>query len=132
VAHAESADVIASLLTLKTEVEAASGHRLRLTLAGATEAHLLAKEIGQAGVGVIVKQQPYPSSWEMKRLLAGPPLTQATAIATLVAHNVTVGIMVADPSGVRNTRFDAAWVRSSLWIIEPSFWAHAFSSLGGA
>ncbi|KAJ7098293.1 carbohydrate esterase family 9 protein [Mycena epipterygia] len=109
VVNVESADVIASVLVLKKEVEAATGNTIQLTLSGATEAHLLAKEIGQAGVGVIVQQRPYPSKWEQKRLLAGPPLTQSSAIAMLVAHNVTVGIKVADPSGVRNSRFDAAW-----------------------
>ncbi|KAJ6572059.1 carbohydrate esterase family 9 protein [Mycena capillaripes] len=109
VINVESADIIASLLVLKKEVEAAKGKSIRLTLAGATEGHLLAKEIAQAGVGVLIQQRPYPSTWQKKRILPGPPLTQSSAIATLVAHNVTVGIMVGDPSQVRNTRFDMAW-----------------------
>ncbi|KAJ6532729.1 carbohydrate esterase family 9 protein [Mycena vulgaris] len=109
VVEVESADIIASVLRLKKEVEAAKGNTIRLTISGATEAHLLAKEIGEAGVGVIVEQRPYPSTWEKKRLLPGPPLTQSSAIATLVAHNITVGIKVGGPSSVRNTRFDLAW-----------------------
>ncbi|KAJ7793926.1 hypothetical protein B0H14DRAFT_2392986 [Mycena olivaceomarginata] len=109
VVHAESADIIASLLVLKKEVEALGGAPIRLTLAGATEAHLLAKELGEAGVGVIVQQRPFPSTWEERRILPGPPLTQASAIAALVVHNVTVGIAVGQPSSVRNTRFDVAW-----------------------
>jgi hypothetical protein len=112
VVNAESADIIASLLVLKKEVEAVKGNPIRLTLAGATEGHLIAKEIGQAGVGVLIEQRPYPSRWERKRLLPGPPLTQSSAIAKLVAHNVTVGIMVTDSSQARNTRFDMAWVRT--------------------
>ncbi|KAJ6572056.1 carbohydrate esterase family 9 protein [Mycena capillaripes] len=87
VVNAESADIIASLLVLKKEAEAANGTPIRLTLTGATEAHLLAKEIGQAGVGVILEQRPFPSIWERKRILPGPPLTQFSAIAALVAHN---------------------------------------------
>ncbi|KAF7334289.1 Carbohydrate esterase family 9 protein [Mycena sanguinolenta] len=110
VVHADSADVIASLLLLKKEVEAAAGTPIRLTLAGATEAHLLAKEIGQAGVGVIVHQRPFPTTWEERRILPGPPLTQTSAIAALVAHNVTVGISIEEPWSARNTRFDLAWV----------------------
>ncbi|KAJ6491350.1 hypothetical protein C8R47DRAFT_1045160 [Mycena vitilis] len=109
VVDVESADIIASVLVLKKEVEAAKGQTIRLTLTGATEGHLLAKEIGEAGVGVLVQQRSYPSRWEQKRLLPGPPLSQSSAIATLIAHNVTVGIMVGDPSQVRNTRFDVAW-----------------------
>jgi hypothetical protein len=108
----ESADIIASLLVLKKEVEAAKGSSIRLTIAGATEGHLLAKEIGEAGVGVLIEQRPYPMQWEQKRLLPGPPLTQSSAITALVSHNVTVGILVGDPSQVRNTRFDMAWVRT--------------------
>ncbi|KAK7059701.1 carbohydrate esterase family 9 protein [Favolaschia claudopus] len=110
VVEAESADVIASLIVLKKEVETTSGTRIRLTLAGATEAHLLAKEIGQAGVGVILQQRPFPGVWEQKRILPGPPLTQSSAIAALVTHNVTVAIAVdGEPSSVRNTPFDVAW-----------------------
>ncbi|KAJ6469481.1 hypothetical protein C8R45DRAFT_432289 [Mycena sanguinolenta] len=109
VVNVESADIIASLLVLKKQVEAAKGTPMQLTIAGATEAHLLAKEIAAAGVGVLIEQRPYPSRWEQKRLLAGPPVTPSSAIATLVAYNVTVGIMVGDSSQVRNTRFDMAW-----------------------
>ncbi|KAJ6532734.1 carbohydrate esterase family 9 protein [Mycena vulgaris] len=109
VIEVESADIIASVLRLKKEVEAAKGNTIRLTISGATEAHLLAKEIGEAGVGVIIEQRPFPSTWEHKRLLPGPPLTQSSAIATLVAHNVTVGIKVGGPSSVRSTRDDMAW-----------------------
>jgi len=109
VVNVASADIIASLLVLKKEVEAAKGNSIRLTLAGATEAHLLAKEIGAAGVGVIVSTRPYPATWEAKRILPGPPLTQDSAITTLIAHNVTVGVQTDEPSAVRNLRFDIAW-----------------------
>jgi hypothetical protein len=45
VVDVSSADVIATLLELKAEVEAKTGKTLRLTLSRATEAHLLAKEM---------------------------------------------------------------------------------------
>lgn len=41
----ESADIIASLLVLKAEVEEARKSRIQLTLIGASEAHLLADEM---------------------------------------------------------------------------------------
>ncbi|KAJ7636946.1 hypothetical protein FB45DRAFT_1139042 [Roridomyces roridus] len=109
VVNMENADIIASLITLKKEVEAAKGNSIRLTIAGATEAHLLAKEISEAGVGVILQQRPIPTFWEKRRILPGPPLTEYSAIAALVRYNVTVGIMVDQSTNVRNTRFDAAW-----------------------
>jgi hypothetical protein len=41
-----SADIMATLLNLKAEAEERWGTRMRMVFAGATEAHLLAKEIG--------------------------------------------------------------------------------------
>lgn len=49
--------------------------------------------------------------------LPGPPLTQDSAISLLLSHNVTVAIGVEEPWSARNTRFDAAWVRSSRFIV---------------
>ncbi|KAJ3838592.1 hypothetical protein F5878DRAFT_537213 [Lentinula raphanica] len=103
---------MASLIQLKTEVEEQTGHAIRMTFSGASEAHLLAKEIGAAGVGVIVAPtRPFPSFWEMRRILPGPPLTQQSAISTLSNHNVTIGIGVESDGGwaSRHTRFNLHW-----------------------
>ena len=60
---------MASLIALKKEIEAEAGTRLRMTIAGGTEAHLLAKELAEAGVGVILlRPRPYPSGWESRRM----------------------------------------------------------------
>ncbi len=45
-----SADVMAALIKLKDEVEQKRGTVMRMVFSGATEAHLLAKEIGRCGV----------------------------------------------------------------------------------
>ena len=69
VINAESADIIASLITLKNEVESLTGTKLRFTIVGGTEAHLLAKELAEANVGVIVNpSRPFPSYWEKRRM----------------------------------------------------------------
>lgn len=47
---------------------------------------------------------------EMSSRLPGPPLTQDSAITTLLAHGVNVGIGVLEQWSARNTRLDAAWV----------------------
>ncbi|KAI9569587.1 composite domain of metallo-dependent hydrolase [Boletus coccyginus] len=100
VVEAQSADIIASLIKLKKE----------LTVAGAAEAHLLAKNLGEANVGVIVTpSRPFPETWEKQRILPGPPLTQDSAITTLLGHDVKVGIGIIEQWSARNTRFDAAW-----------------------
>ncbi|KIJ61333.1 hypothetical protein HYDPIDRAFT_42737 [Hydnomerulius pinastri MD-312] len=110
VVQVQNADIIASLIKLKKEVESSTKIPLKLTIAGATEAHLLAKELGEANVGVILTlSRPFPDTWEMKRILPGPPLTKDTAISTLLRHGVTVGIGTVEPWNARNTRLDVAW-----------------------
>lgn len=67
--EAHSADIIATLLLLKKEIEEKRGSHLKLTITGASEAHLLAKELGEAGVGVILNPvRPFPYRWEDRRM----------------------------------------------------------------
>ncbi|CAA7271147.1 unnamed protein product [Cyclocybe aegerita] len=106
----QSADIIATLLSLKADYEEATGRTLKLTFSGATEAHLLASEIAEAGVSVILTSpRPYPGSWEQRRIVHGPPLSQESTVTTLVKAGVNVGIGVIDEASGRNTRFDVAW-----------------------
>ncbi|KAJ6468464.1 hypothetical protein C8R45DRAFT_1018898 [Mycena sanguinolenta] len=114
-----NADIMASLLLLKKEVEAHHGRTMQLTFMGGAEAHLLAPEIAAAGVGVILApSRSYPYTWEHRRILAGPPLTAQSSAALLASHGVTVGLGPQSISGipsmsnwaVRNLRWDAAWV----------------------
>ncbi|KAK0497265.1 hypothetical protein EDD18DRAFT_148225 [Armillaria luteobubalina] len=106
----DNADIMASLIQLKSEIERTTGFPLRVTFAGAAEAHLLAAEIGYAGIGVIVvPSRPFPATWELRRILPGPPLSEDNTIGVLQAHNVTVGIGSSGTWSVRNVRFDVAW-----------------------
>ena len=75
---------MASLLILKAEVEDKIGSRMRVVFSGATEAHLLAGEIGKevaneyaristvtgnADVGVILNPaRPFPMVWDQRRM----------------------------------------------------------------
>jgi len=52
--HVNSADIMAKLIALKAEIEAQSDKTVRMAFFGALEAHILAKEIADAGVAVIV------------------------------------------------------------------------------
>lgn len=64
-----NADAIASLIRLKKEVEEERDVQLKFVFAGATEAHLLAKEIREAGAGVILApSRPFPHAWEQRRM----------------------------------------------------------------
>ncbi|KAI0743926.1 hypothetical protein C8Q80DRAFT_1184079 [Daedaleopsis nitida] len=120
VVNVGSADIIATLVSLKKEVEQVTGVALKLTIAGATEAHLLAKELAEANIGVIVTpSRSYPYTWDERRILHGPPVSADSLIGYLIKHNVTVGVGprgVAAPghqlsfdianSRARNLRFD--------------------------
>lgn len=74
VVDVESADIMATLLRLKAEIEhetfaESSFHKeLKFTFSGATEAHLLARELRHAKVGVLVHPRPFPYAWESKRM----------------------------------------------------------------
>ncbi|KAH8080279.1 carbohydrate esterase family 9 protein [Cristinia sonorae] len=106
-----SADAIATIIELKREVEKETGHALRITLTGASEAAVVAKEIADANIGVIVSpSRPYPSSWEDRRINPGPPLAPQNIVSTLLSHNITVAVGVPGTWQARNTRFDIAWV----------------------
>ncbi|KAJ7039590.1 hypothetical protein C8F04DRAFT_1231394 [Mycena alexandri] len=108
--EAHSADIIATLILLKKEVEHAKRQTIQLTITGAAEAHLLARELGEAGVGVILNPaRSFPYRWEDRRGLPGPPLTADTPISTFLAHNVTVGVGVLENWDARNVRFEIAW-----------------------
>lgn len=65
----ESADVIATLIHLKGEVEESAGHSVKFVFSGATEAHLLAAEIAKSGAGVILTPfHAFPKTWEKRRV----------------------------------------------------------------
>ncbi|KAI0630254.1 hypothetical protein C8Q77DRAFT_1137203 [Trametes polyzona] len=116
-----SADVIATLIALKKEVEEKTGSAIKLTVASASEAHLVADQLAEAGVGVIVNPvRSFPYTWDELRVLPGPPLSADSLIGHLIKHNMTVGL---GPRGIsahshpgqtdmaawsaRNLRFDA-------------------------
>ncbi|KAF8076559.1 carbohydrate esterase family 9 protein [Lyophyllum atratum] len=110
VIEVENVDIMATLLILKIEVEDRIGSRMRMVFSGASEAHLLAKEIADAGVGVILRPvRPFPSTWDQRRILPGPPLTNDTALVKLMHHGVVVGLGVREAWEARNTRFDIQW-----------------------
>ncbi|KAF8812241.1 composite domain of metallo-dependent hydrolase [Phlegmacium glaucopus] len=111
VVEVDNADIMASLLILKADVEDKIGSKMRMVFSGAMEAHLLAEEIGNANIGVILNPaRPFPMVWDQRRILPGPPLTNDTALIRLLEHGVIVGLGVRTGWEARNTRFDVQWV----------------------
>lgn len=97
-----SADIIASLLRVKDEVQGAlkqslKAEPLRLIVLGGAESHILASELAAADVGVVLAPMlPYAVEWDQRRSLTGAPLTNGTALDVLVAAGVKVGISTAE------------------------------------
>ncbi|KAI0797030.1 hypothetical protein C8Q75DRAFT_796702 [Abortiporus biennis] len=105
-----SADIIAAIVRLKRDVEGKLDAKLKLVISGASEAHLVADELAQENIGVILKpSHAFPDSWDERRILAGPPLTNTTSIVTLIKSGVTVGLGVKEGWEASLTRFDAYW-----------------------
>ncbi|KAK8094923.1 Extradiol ring-cleavage dioxygenase [Apiospora hydei] len=99
-----SADGIASALKLKKQVEEASGKaELTMVIIGGAEAHLVAGELAEAKVGVVLAPlQSYRTSWDQRRALTGAPLTNGTAVDALVKAGVTVAIGLEEDWVVRD------------------------------
>ncbi|TRM67641.1 hypothetical protein BD626DRAFT_423922 [Schizophyllum amplum] len=109
--HVESADIMATLLILKAEIENRIGSAMRVVFAGASEAPLLARDLVRARVGVILTPaRPVPNLWEGRRILPGPPLTNETSVGVLLQQGVTVGLGVSETWAMRNVRFEVAQV----------------------
>ncbi|KAH7106007.1 hypothetical protein BKA62DRAFT_766461 [Auriculariales sp. MPI-PUGE-AT-0066] len=110
IADVASADIIATLIELKAEVDSETGGRIRIFIPRAHEVHLLAPQLAKATLGVILNpSRPYPLPWSTVRMLPGPLLSKRTAVQVLLDHGVTVGLGVEDAWMARNTRFDVAW-----------------------
>ncbi len=58
--------------------------------------------------------------------LPGPPLSQKSALMTLLDAGVNVAIGVVNESTARNTRFEIAWVKTSSAIFGLSHSANTF------
>jgi hypothetical protein len=62
-------DIISTLIRLKMEIESVKRTIIKMTITGASEAHVLAAEIADAGIGVIVNpSRPFPVKWQDRRM----------------------------------------------------------------
>ncbi|KAF9646963.1 hypothetical protein BDM02DRAFT_2841164 [Thelephora ganbajun] len=110
VVKVDSVDIMATLLKLKAEVEDTKNSTTKLVFSGASESHLLAENIANANVGVILTSpRPYPATWDSRRILPGPPISSETTITKLQGAGVLVGIGVTTPDFAKNARFDLTW-----------------------
>ncbi|KAI1206475.1 composite domain of metallo-dependent hydrolase [Annulohypoxylon truncatum] len=108
VIHTNNKDVIAHMVALKQETGA------HIAIMGGAEAHLIASELAEADVPVIVA--PFwgcePLFWDGRNCLPGPPLTDRLGPQVLIDAGVKVGISNWEDKNnhIRNSIWEAGWV----------------------
>ncbi|KAM0201090.1 hypothetical protein ACHAPA_008165 [Fusarium lateritium] len=111
-----SADGIATALRIKSEIEgvlstvdtAKRAQRLKIAIIGGAESHMVAKELGEAEVGVVLSPlQSIGDSWDSRRVLTGAPLTNGTVVDALVDAGVKVAIGLQEDWQLRDLGFSA-------------------------
>ena len=96
VLSAHSADTIAAIIRLKSRVESVSAHKLRVVIIGGAEAHLVADQLAASKIAVVLAPLlPHAQSWDQRRGLTGPPLTNVST-NTLLDAGVQLGIGVEE------------------------------------
>lgn len=66
VVSTNNADIIATVVNLKEEIEAEIGSKVKVTILGGAEAHIIAHELARANVGVILTPpRPYVSIYPL-------------------------------------------------------------------
>lgn len=96
VLSAHSADTIASIIGLKSHVESSSSQKLHIVIIGGAEAHLVADELAAANIAVVLAPMlPHAQSWDQRRSLTGPPLTNVSTNILLDA-GVRLGVGVEE------------------------------------
>lgn len=112
--QAYSADVMASLLKIKAVVDARAPKPMRLTITGAGESWMVAKELAAADVGVILTPAfSFGISWDERRALTGAPLTNGTAVDRLLEAGVVTAIGIEGDWQVRNLALTAGIVHKN-------------------
>eukprot|EP01119_Soliformovum_irregulare_P019141 TRINITY_DN6005_c0_g3_i1.p1 TRINITY_DN6005_c0_g3~~TRINITY_DN6005_c0_g3_i1.p1 ORF type:complete len:897 (+),score=188.82 TRINITY_DN6005_c0_g3_i1:43-2691(+) len=101
VAYMHQADDISTLLHIKKENDAKYSLNTSLVIVGGAEAHLLAQQLGEASVTVVLAPpRCVPANWEQRRCNRG-------SIGILHKAGVNVVLGTEDPGSSRNLRWEA-------------------------
>ncbi|CCX17451.1 Similar to Dihydropyrimidinase; acc. no. Q55DL0 [Pyronema omphalodes CBS 100304] len=119
VVHADNKDDIAQIILLSRQHP-----RTKFTIFNAAESYLLAHELAEAGISVILGPwRCAPHNWEGRRCLAGPPMTKSP-VKILVDAGVNTGIAIGttdDDLTVQLPR-EAVWAGKYAGLGEAEGW----------
>jgi hypothetical protein len=80
--------------------------------AGGQEAHLLASELAAANIAVILTSpRAFPTTWDRRRSLPGPPLTLDTPSVVLHKAGVRVAFGIEEEWQARLVMWEVAWAQ---------------------
>jgi hypothetical protein len=113
----QNKDIIAHLINLKNTLEGIAP--INLVIIGGIESYLLAEELSQAKIPVILAPwRCQPESWEYRHCLPGPPISEKTAFQILLEHGVDVVPGVWDDGLVSALYWEAAWAAKGTGLTE--------------
>ncbi|EIE86895.1 hypothetical protein G6F46_009188 [Rhizopus delemar] len=112
VVQADDKDEIASILLIKQYILKEYEHDVKFVILGGSESHLVAGHLSRLDVPVVLMPaRCYPTTWQSRFCLSGPPLTPNTALDILLKNKVRVGLgsTDADNGDARNLIWEAGW-----------------------
>ncbi|KAG2228204.1 hypothetical protein INT45_010996 [Circinella minor] len=111
VVEADDKDEIASIIQMKRQF-LAQGYSVQFIILGGAESHLVVDHLAAIDIPVILKPaRCFPSTWQQRLCLAGPPMTSETVLDILVRRGVRVGLASTDTNdgNGRNLIWEAGW-----------------------
>lgn len=112
VVQVDDKDEIASILLIKQSI--AKEHKLdvKFVILGGGESHLVAEHLSRLDVPVVLMPaRCFPTTWQSKFCLTGPPVTPSTVLDVLLKNGVRVGLGSTDMDNgdARNLIWEAGW-----------------------
>lgn len=112
VVQVDDKDEIASILSIKQAISQEYKHDVKFVILGGGESHLVADHLSRLDVPVVLMPaRCYPTTWQSKSCLTGPPVTPSTVLDVLLKHGVRValGSTDLDNGDARNLIWEAGW-----------------------
>jgi imidazolonepropionase-like amidohydrolase len=112
VVQVDDKDEIASILLTKQSIAKEYKHDVKFVILGGAESHLVAEHLSRLNVPVVLMPaRCYPTTWQSRFCLTGPPVTPSTVLDVLLKNGVRVGLGSTDLDNgdARNLIWEAGW-----------------------
>lgn len=113
VIETDDKDEIASIAQMKQQLLPKGP--VNFVILGGAEAHLVADHLSRLDIPVVLMPaRCYPSTWQARLCLTGPPVTPSTGLDILLKRGVRVAVASTDSENgdARNLIWEAGWNRA--------------------